>query len=119
MAANTGHAAPDDFWLASLQEEVLEPELPIIPVDAAGLAPRVGDDLRIAARRVDADAGVAAQQAARPPDLRKRLVHSGRRAVLPLLLPVVCVRAARESATGAGPAKHVAGESTITHTFRP
>ena len=30
MAANTGHAAPDDLWLASLQEEVLEPELPII-----------------------------------------------------------------------------------------
>ena len=30
MAANTGHAAPDDLWLASLQEEVLELELPII-----------------------------------------------------------------------------------------
>ena len=30
MAANTGQAAPDDLWLLSLQEEVLEPELPII-----------------------------------------------------------------------------------------
>ena len=30
MAANTGQAAPDDLWLSSLQEEVLEPELPII-----------------------------------------------------------------------------------------
>ena len=30
MAANTGHAAPDDHWLATLSEEVLEPELPII-----------------------------------------------------------------------------------------
>ena len=30
MAANTGQAAPVDLWLSSLQEEVLEPELPII-----------------------------------------------------------------------------------------
>ncbi len=30
MAANTGQSAPDDDWLASLSEEVLEPELPII-----------------------------------------------------------------------------------------
>ena len=30
MAANTGQAAPDDLWLSSLQEEVLEPGLPII-----------------------------------------------------------------------------------------
>jgi len=30
MAANTGQSAPDDQWLAKLQEEVLEPELPII-----------------------------------------------------------------------------------------
>ena len=30
MAANTGQASPDDVWLATLQEEVLEPELPII-----------------------------------------------------------------------------------------
>lgn len=30
MAANTGQAAPDDLWLSSLQEDVLEPELPII-----------------------------------------------------------------------------------------
>ena len=30
MAANTGHAGPDDRWLATLSEEVLEPELPII-----------------------------------------------------------------------------------------
>ena len=30
MAANTGQAGPDDRWLAMLQEEVLEPELPII-----------------------------------------------------------------------------------------
>jgi len=30
MAANTGQSAPDDRWIASLQEEVLEPELPII-----------------------------------------------------------------------------------------
>ena len=27
MAANTGQASPDDVWLATLQEEVLEPEL--------------------------------------------------------------------------------------------
>jgi predicted TIM-barrel fold metal-dependent hydrolase len=30
MAANTGQSAPDDQWLATLQEDVLEPELPII-----------------------------------------------------------------------------------------
>ena len=30
MAANTGQSAPDDLWLATLQEEVLEPELPIV-----------------------------------------------------------------------------------------
>ena len=30
MAVNTGQSAPDDQWLASLQEDVLEPELPII-----------------------------------------------------------------------------------------
>ena len=30
MAANTGQSAPDDQWLASLQEDILEPELPII-----------------------------------------------------------------------------------------
>ena len=30
MAANTGKTGPDDHWLAMLQEEVLEPELPII-----------------------------------------------------------------------------------------
>lgn len=30
MAANTGQSAPDNQWLESLQEEVLEPELPII-----------------------------------------------------------------------------------------
>ena len=30
MAANTGHSAPDDCWLANLNEDVLEPELPII-----------------------------------------------------------------------------------------
>ncbi|MEO2183081.1 MAG: amidohydrolase family protein [bacterium] len=30
MAANTGQTGPDDRWLAMLQEEVLEPELPII-----------------------------------------------------------------------------------------
>lgn len=30
MAANTGQSAPDDHWIASLQEEILEPELPII-----------------------------------------------------------------------------------------
>lgn len=30
MAANTGQSAPDDRWLATLQEDVLEPELPII-----------------------------------------------------------------------------------------
>jgi len=30
MATNTGQSAPDDRWLATLQEEVLEPELPII-----------------------------------------------------------------------------------------
>ena len=30
MAANTGQTAPDDQWLATLQEDVLEPELPII-----------------------------------------------------------------------------------------
>jgi L-fuconolactonase len=30
MAANTGQSAPDERWLATLQEEVLEPELPII-----------------------------------------------------------------------------------------
>jgi L-fuconolactonase len=30
MAANTGQSAPDDRWLATSQEEVLEPELPII-----------------------------------------------------------------------------------------
>jgi L-fuconolactonase len=30
VAANTGKTGPDDHWLAMLQEEVLEPELPII-----------------------------------------------------------------------------------------
>ena len=30
MAANTGQTGPDDIWLAKLQEEVLEPTLPII-----------------------------------------------------------------------------------------
>ena len=30
MAANTGHSAPDDDWIESLNEAVLEPELPII-----------------------------------------------------------------------------------------
>jgi len=30
MPANTGQSAPDDSWLATLHEEVLEPELPII-----------------------------------------------------------------------------------------
>jgi L-fuconolactonase len=30
MAANTGQASPDDQWLAMLQEDVLEPDLPII-----------------------------------------------------------------------------------------
>ncbi len=30
MAANTGQSAPDDQWLVTLQEDVLEPELPII-----------------------------------------------------------------------------------------
>ena len=30
MATNTGQASPDDVWLATLQEEVLERELPII-----------------------------------------------------------------------------------------
>ena len=30
MAANTGQSPPDDRWLASLQEEVLEPERPVI-----------------------------------------------------------------------------------------
>ena len=30
MAANTGHSAPDDRWLANMNEDVLEPELPII-----------------------------------------------------------------------------------------
>ena len=30
MAANTGQTGPDDRWLATLQEETLEPELPII-----------------------------------------------------------------------------------------
>jgi predicted TIM-barrel fold metal-dependent hydrolase len=30
MPANTGQTAPDDRWLATLQEDVLEPELPII-----------------------------------------------------------------------------------------
>jgi len=30
MAANTGQSGPDDGWLATLKEEVLEPELPII-----------------------------------------------------------------------------------------
>lgn len=30
MAANTGQMGPDDHWLAMLQEEILEPELPII-----------------------------------------------------------------------------------------
>ena len=30
MAANTGQTGPDDIWLATLQEEVLEPTLPII-----------------------------------------------------------------------------------------
>ena len=30
MAANTGQSSPDDAWLATLDEEVLEPELEII-----------------------------------------------------------------------------------------
>ena len=30
MAANTGQTRPDDIWLTTLQEEVLEPALPII-----------------------------------------------------------------------------------------
>lgn len=30
MAANTGHSAPDDAWIGSLEEEILEPQLPII-----------------------------------------------------------------------------------------
>jgi predicted TIM-barrel fold metal-dependent hydrolase len=30
MTANTGQSAPDNLWLAKLQEEVLDPELPII-----------------------------------------------------------------------------------------
>ena len=30
MPANTGQTAPDDRWLATLEEEVLEPDLPII-----------------------------------------------------------------------------------------
>ena len=30
MAANTGQTAPDDKWLESLQEDVIEPDLPII-----------------------------------------------------------------------------------------
>ena len=30
MAANTGQTGPDDVWLAKLQEDVLDPELPII-----------------------------------------------------------------------------------------
>ncbi len=30
MAANTGQSSPDDAWLATLDEEVLDPELPII-----------------------------------------------------------------------------------------
>jgi len=30
VAANTGQLAPDDRWLATLQEEVLEPDLPIV-----------------------------------------------------------------------------------------
>ena len=30
MAANTGQTGPDNIWLATLQEEVLEPALPII-----------------------------------------------------------------------------------------
>ena len=30
MAANTGQTGPDDRWLATLQEDVIEPELPII-----------------------------------------------------------------------------------------
>ena len=30
MAADTGQTGPDDLWLAKLEEEILEPELPII-----------------------------------------------------------------------------------------
>lgn len=30
MAANTGQTSPDDDWLSTLEEEVLEPELPIV-----------------------------------------------------------------------------------------
>ena len=30
MAANTGQSGPDDQWLALLQEEIIDPELPII-----------------------------------------------------------------------------------------
>jgi len=53
MAANTGHAAPDDRWLATLQEEVLEPALPIVDPhhhlwkhgDFAYLMPEFSEDL--------------------------------------------------------------------------
>lgn len=30
MPANTGQSGPDDRWIASLQEEILEPEIPIV-----------------------------------------------------------------------------------------
>lgn len=30
MAANMGHAAPDDDWLGKLDEAILEPDLAII-----------------------------------------------------------------------------------------
>ena len=30
MAANTGQTSPDDAWLAKLEEDVLEPDLPIV-----------------------------------------------------------------------------------------
>tara|TARA_B100000676_G_scaffold282681_1_gene308690 strand:+ start:170 stop:535 length:366 start_codon:yes stop_codon:yes gene_type:complete len=30
MAANTGQTSPDDAWLTTLEEDVLEPDLPIV-----------------------------------------------------------------------------------------
>ena len=30
MAANTGQAGPDDDWLATLEEPILEPDIPIV-----------------------------------------------------------------------------------------
>ena len=40
MAANTGQTGPDDRWLATLQEEILEPELPIICLLYTSPSPR-------------------------------------------------------------------------------